>query len=231
MNATPTSTYTLSGLHCSSCVRRVTAALQAFAQDAKVTLDPMQVRLQGLHHGVTLEALQFAVRSVGAYDLDEIKLSPSIQSAQTAIDSVAFHDATPPSWLTTYHPLLLILVFILGSGILVQLGQHAGRGMGISAISAHETMRYFMAGFFLVFAFFKLLDLNAFADAYAGYDLLAARFRTWGLIYPFIELGLGIAYLVNFAPVATAWITVTVMGFSAMGVIRAVLDQRRIRCA
>ena len=49
-----------------------------------------------------------------------------------------------------------------------------------------ETMRFFMAGFFLVFSFFKLLDINAFADAYSRYDLLAMRWRGWGLIYPFV---------------------------------------------
>ncbi len=38
-------------------------------------------------------------------------------------------------------------------------------------------MRNFMAGFFIVFSFVKLLNIRAFADAYAGYDLLAARWH------------------------------------------------------
>ena len=99
------------------------------------------------------------------------------------------------------------------------------------SISLHETMRYFMAGFFIAFSFFKMLDLKAFADAYAAYDLLAARWHAWGYVYPFVELGLGLAYLANFAPVATAWVTLIVMGFSSIGVIQAVMDKRRIRCA
>jgi hypothetical protein len=164
-------------------------------------------------------------------EIEEKALSAHAESAQSAMNLGVNSIPENPSWLQTYRPLLLILAFILGASLLVQLGQHAGHGMGVSAISAHETMRYFMAGFFLVFAFFKLLDLNAFADAYAGYDLLAARWRTWGFIYPFVELGLGMAYLANFAPRTTAWVTVIVMGFSAIGVIRAVLDKRRIRCA
>jgi hypothetical protein len=92
-------------------------------------------------------------------------------------------------------------------------------------------MRYFMAGFFLVFSFFKLLDVAAFADAYAGYDLLARRWRPWGFIYPFVELALGVAYLAHFQPVLTNAVTLVVMGFSAIGVISAVLDKRSIRCA
>jgi hypothetical protein len=92
-------------------------------------------------------------------------------------------------------------------------------------------MRYFMAGFFLSFAFFKLLDIPAFADAYAGYDLLAARWRGWGYVYPFVELGLGAAYLANWQPVLTNGVTLVVMGFSAIGVIQAVMNKRKIRCA
>jgi hypothetical protein len=125
----------------------------------------------------------------------------------------------------------LILAFILGGSILVQLGQHAGHGMDFSAISGSETMRYFMAGFFIVFAFFKLLDIRAFAVAYAGYDLLAARWHSWGLIYPFVELALGIAYLAHWNPMFTHWATIVIMGFSAIGVIRAVMNKTKIQCA
>ena len=125
--------------------------------------------------------------------------------------------------LVTYRPLLLILGYLLAGSLLVQVPQGGIRSM--------ETMRYFMAGFFLVFSFFKLLNLPAFVDAYAGYDLLAARWRGWGWLYPFVELALGLAYL-------SAWqlrwinlLTLVVMGFSTLGVLRAVLGKRKIRCA
>ena len=72
--------------------------------------------------------------------------------------------------MATYSPLLLIVAYILGGSVLVQVGMG-----GLANVSAMETMRYFMAGFFLVFSFFKLLDINAFADAYASCDLLAKR--------------------------------------------------------
>ena len=56
----------------------------------------------------------------------------------------------------------------------------AGFITAVSAITAngslHMGMNYFMAGFFLVFSFFKLLDLKGFAKSYSMYDLLAAKF-------------------------------------------------------
>ena len=33
-------------------------------------------------------------------------------------------------------------------------------------------MQYFMAGFFILFSFFKFLDMKGFARSYAMYDLL-----------------------------------------------------------
>jgi copper chaperone CopZ len=227
-------TYPLSGLHCGACVQRVTQALKPFAQDVQVTLSPMQATLSDARADLT--QLQAAVRAAGKYELlppanSEKKEALSLaKTTEFAIDSVA--DGGSIGFLQTYRPLLLIVAYILAASVLVQWGQHAGHGMALSeSISLHETMRYFMAGFFIAFSFFKMLDLKAFADAYAGYDLLAARWHAWGYVYPFVELGLGLAYLANFAPIATAWVTLIVMGFSSIGVIQAVMDKRRIRCA
>ena len=89
-------------------------------------------------------------------------------------------------------------------------------------------MRHFMAGFFLVFSFFKFLNLSGFANSYAVYDLLAAKWKGWGYIYPFVELGLGILYLINVAPFETNLITIVVLGFSRLGVIKSNLDKRQI---
>jgi copper chaperone CopZ len=247
--STHTSTYALTGLHCGSCVRKVTEALQPFARDIKVTLDPMQAVLSGEPASASstahLAALQLAVSAVGNYVIEKtIPASPAFK-AHDAMDNTARSAALSDpakSWLSTYYPLLLILAFILGASVLIQIGLHAGAmgepmglfmhfGMGLMTLSAGETMRYFMAGFFLVFAFFKLLDVRAFANAYAGYDLLAARWPTWGLVYPFVELALGMAYLANYNPVLTSWVTIIVMGFSAIGVIRAVMSKTKIQCA
>ena len=229
-----TITYPLTGLHCAACVRRVSEALAPLAGQVQVTLSPMQALLTDARG--TLPQLQAAVRAAGKYelqspaDLDQKVPLAGMESAQSAIDSVALEERL--SFFQTYRPLLLIAAYLIAGSILIQLGQHAGHGMSLaSSLSAHETMRYFMAGFFLTFSFFKLLDIKAFADAYAGYDLLAARWHGWGLIYPFVELGLGLAYLANFAPTFTNSITLLFMGFSAIGVIRAVRNKIKIRCA
>jgi hypothetical protein len=129
------------------------------------------------------------------------------------------NDTETKSWLATYKPLLLIAGFIAGASILTANG------------SLHTGMNTFMAGFFLVFSFFKLLDLKGFANSYAMYDLLAMKVPVYGFIYPFIELGLGIAFLTGFNPIFTNWATIIAMGFSSIGVIQSVLNKKKIQCA
>ena len=222
-----TTTYALTGLHCGACINKVTQALLPLAAGVEVSLQPMQVVLTGAK--ADFETLKTAVEGAGKYGLVPNNASNTTPAqlipAQAAPEIVASIDTTT-SWLTTYSPLILIVAYILGASLLVQIGLD-----GLASITAMETMRYFMAGFFLVFSFFKLLDINAFANAYAGYDLLAKRWRGWGLIYPFVELALGMAYLANFNPVFTHWATIIVMGFSAIGVIKAVANKTQIQCA
>ena len=94
-----------------------------------------------------------------------------------------------------------------------------------------QGMRHFMAAFFLTFSFFKMLDIPAFADSYSTYDILAARWRGWGFIYPFAEAALGIGYLTGFDPMVTNTAAFVIMSLSIVGVLRSVLQRRAIRCA
>ncbi|WP_295960942.1 MauE/DoxX family redox-associated membrane protein [Rhodoferax sp.] len=198
-------TFEITGMTCGGCVKRVQAKLEAVAPGVQIQLTPPLATVPG---PMDVAALQAALAG-SHYSV----IAPAVVAPPPP--------AITPSWFATYRPLLLIAAYILGAGLLVQGAQ----------LSGMETMRYFMAGFFLVFSFFKLLDVAAFADAYAGYDLLARRWRPWGFIYPFVELALGAAYLAHFQPVLTNAVTLVVMGFSAIGVISAVLDKRSIRCA
>ena len=127
------------------------------------------------------------------------------------------------SRLETFKPLILIFLFISGVSVIATI--EGGQ------INLMKWMNYFMAGFFITFSFFKFLDLRAFADSYSMYDLLAKRVRTYGFVYPFIELAMGIAYLTHFAPSSTYIATIAVMGFSSLGVIQSVLDKNKIKCA
>lgn len=228
-------TYKLDGMHCGSCVGRVQEALQDVAGVKKVavSLNPQEA-VVSMNQPIDTAVLDRAVKKAGAYSLtDEVQRidtmgtlphtghgTPKVDVLTTA--APATDNLAEPS-VTTYKPLLLILAFIIGITALVEVRMGAFSGM--------RAMTTFMAGFFLIFSFFKLLDIKGFASSYRMYDVVAKAIPGYGYVYPFIELALGIAYLTGFNPVVTNWVTLVVMSLSLVGVVQSVLDKRTIRCA
>lgn len=212
-------TYEVTGMHCGACVGRVTQALQKVAgvKSAEVTLTPPGARIEMTQH-VPIDELNRAVAGAGAYRLQE---GPALHQLEVPRPHAAAPDASPRQ--ESLYPLALIVAYIAGATALVALAT--------GDRSAATLMRHFMAGFFLVFSFFKLLDLRGFADAYRSYDLVARMAPPWAFVYPFVELALGIAYLLNLAPFAVNATTLALMLVGSVGVLKALLDKRAIRCA
>jgi copper chaperone CopZ len=215
--------FRLEGMTCGSCVNRVTQGLQSVAGvvDAKVSLNPQRAEVE-FDQAVAVDELQ---KAIGHYKLSllptENLAAPPKSDPPGATESKA--PAIPEANVTTYRPLIMIISFIAGVTLLAQYP--------FEDFSGSLWMRHFMAGFFIVFAFFKLLNLRGFADSYAMYDIVAAKWRGWGFVYPFIELGLGILYLINVAPFWTNVLTIVILGVSSIGVIQSNLNKRKIKCA
>jgi hypothetical protein len=94
-----------------------------------------------------------------------------------------------------------------------------------------DWLRWFMAVFFLVFGTFKLLGYRMFVDMFAGYDLVAERFKLYAGAYPFIELALGLGYLTGQFQPSIDWVTLLIMGVGAIGVSRELRRRTGIHCA
>ena len=101
----------------------------------------------------------------------------------------------------------------------------------LSGGDIYVAMRYFMAGFFIIFGLLKVLKLSAFAEAYQMYDLVAKRSLAYAYLYPFIELSLGASYYFNYKPVLTNWVTLFVMLIGALGVYLKLRKKEEIPCA
>ena len=211
--------YTVTGMTCGGCVSRVKSALAPLAQSVEVTLDPPKVVLE--NSSVDLIALNVALNKAGHYQLhaNRESLLPLTEPEEYKPEE----STKQKNWFSVYKPLILVFAYIL----LVTLAVEYRLG----SFELHRFMPNFMAGFFLVFSFFKLLDIKGFANSYAMYDLLAKRLPSYGLLYPFIELSLGCAYLFDVHPTLTNIVTLIVMGFSSIGVLIAVMNKQKIRCA
>lgn len=132
--------------------------------------------------------------------------------------------ATKPAFrILTYGPLFLVVAYVVAATGYVEWLSDGWNGS--------RAMRNFMGFFFLGFAFFKLLNVPKFADAFSGYDIIAKRSRTYALAYPLIEVLLGGMFLLNFLPAVASLGTIFVLGVGLWGVITAVRKRQTIQCA
>ena len=206
-----THTYKLTGMTCGNCEANVKSALLMVENvtNVEVSKDENSATITMDKH-IALQNLQKALNEKDSkYQISAINHNEAAKQTKT--------------WFETYKPILLIFAYITGITLLIQLKNETFNPM--------EAMRYFMAGFFLVFSFFKLLNLKGFAESYVMYDVLAKQIPAWAYLYAFVELGLGIAYLINFNPIITNSITLIVMTISIIGVLKSVLNKQKIQCA
>ena len=212
-----THTYNVSGMTCSSCQAKVQTVLSKVDHVKHVNIDLKKGEASiEMNKHIATGVLKDALKDFPKYQLSE-KIN------QPLISIPVFEEEDKRTWLEIYKPLLLIFGYITGITLLATWLQHGFSWMG--------WMNYFMAGFFIVFSFFKLLNLRGFAESYAMYDIIAKSWQGWGYIYAFTELALGIALLVGFNPLLTYTVTVIIMTVSIIGVLQSVLNKRKIKCA
>lgn len=203
-----THTYQVTGMTCTSCEAKVKSALLMVENVTAVAVSKDENTAT-----ITMD------KHIALADLQKA-LAPKYQ-----ISAMHHNEITEQtkSWFETYKPILLIFFYISLVTVLVQFKNENFNWM--------QAMQYFMAGFFLVFSFFKMLNLKGFAESYVMYDVLAKRIHIWAFVYAFVELGLGIAYLINFNPIVTNVVTFVVMNISIIGVLQSVLNKKKIQCA
>lgn len=199
-------------LHCGSCIEKITPFLNAESgvENWKVDTDSEMKPLTVSGHHVDPSKIREAVKRAGFEVYEELP-NASLPTQPAA------------GKIKTYFPLLLIAGYLIGATVLngVKTGDFTWTGL----------MPFFMGGFFVIFSFFKLLDLRGFADAYSTYDVIAKRWRGYGFVYPFIELSLGVLYLADSAPTFTNAATLVVMSVSSVGVIKSLSRRQKIQCA
>lgn len=212
--------YAITGMTCGSCVSKVEQVLTKIStiKTVRVQLDYPQTTITS-STALNLDLVNTALAKVGNYSISEEKTAIEL----APLPKIKKNIPLPEKSINTYKPLILILAFISGVSLMCQYP--------FSSFSGMLWMRYFMAGFFIVFAFFKLLNLKGFASSYCMYDIIAKKWPSWGFIYPFIELILGLFYLINIYPFVTNLTTVVVLGISSIGVIESNLNNKKIKCA
>jgi hypothetical protein len=124
--------------------------------------------------------------------------------------------------ISQYIPLLVVFAFIaITSTTHVTL-------VGSTFMNwMNATMGYF----FLYFALFKFIDLPGFKEGYAHYDVLAKRVPLWGYIYPFVELALGVLYVLGVQSSALYIVTIAITLLNVVSVALKLSKKEVFMCA
>jgi cation transport ATPase len=212
-------TFEVTGMTCEACEYKIQHLFSGIDGVKSVIVDRVNnAAAVEMEKNIPLSTFSEVIKPYSKYTVSEKQINTTPN----------FQEEKAKTWFETYRPLLLIFAFITGVSIIKAFHSDI---FEVKHFSWMHFMNNFMAGFFIVFSFFKFLNLKAFAESYAMYDLLAMKIPSYGFIYPFIELGLGLAYLTVFQPQFTNWATVIIMGFSSIGVIQSVMNKQKIRCA
>ncbi len=122
----------------------------------------------------------------------------------------------------------LIPLYILLGGI-----------VGVSLIltyffQSNTFMMYIMGIWFLAFGLLKFYDLHGFVEAFSEYDLIAKKWKSWGYIFPCIEIVLGLIYIFNTSMIFMTEVNIIALLISLLGMISAyfvVKSGENIACA
>lgn len=203
--------YIVTGMTCNGCKASVEQKLNAVnsVTKASVNLETQEVTIIMSKH-ILIATLQKALSS--KYTISE-KKETNVFSSSIKVDE--------KTDLQQLFPLFLIFTFIIGASVLLNYKPWSFSGF----------MLDFMGLFYVVFSFFKFLDLKGFPESFKMYDPLAKLIPAYGWIYPFIELGLGVLFLMRIEITLALIITLIILGITTVGVTKSLLDKKTIACA
>ncbi|MFD1015766.1 heavy-metal-associated domain-containing protein [Winogradskyella rapida] len=208
-------TYKITGMTCNNCKASVEKNLGEleYVTNVSVNLEKGEAEVTMKQH-IETETLKKALPE--KYTLSEKQERNVFSSSTMATETVE-----EKSKLQQLKPLLLIIFYIAVASILLHY-----KNWSWSAF-----MLDFMGLFYIVFSFFKMLDLKGFPESFRMYDPLAKRVPVYGKIYPFIETALGLMFLLRFEVNIALIITLVVLGITTFGVTKTLLDKKSIKCA
>jgi copper chaperone CopZ len=203
--------YAVNGMTCMGCVASVKDKLMSVngVQNVEVSLEKQEAKIKMEEH-VPTEILQGALSSKYTISSKQDSEKPSISEM-----------VKETSKLKQLKPLLLIFLYLFSAAILLNYKDWETK----------EFMLDFMGLFYIVFSFFKLLDLKGFPESFRMYDPLAKAVPFYGKVYPFLELVLGIFFLMRLNLIVALILTILILGITTFGVTKTLLDKKSIRCA
>lgn len=217
--------YTVKGMTCNGCRAGVEKKLGDIdgVTNVIVSLEDEEAILT-MDYAVTLDHLKRALPE--KYRISFKKQSKAESETQEKSSGVfASNEVTnkelSESKLQQLKPLFLILFYITIASTLLNYRE----------ANWQSAMLDFMGLFYIVFSFFKMLDLKGFSTSFSMYDPLAHSVPVYSRVYPFIETILGLMFLMRFQVDIALIATIVILGITTVGVTKTLFNKKEIQCA
>ena len=200
-------TFKISGMTCNGCRSTVENKLSS--------LDGVDYVQVNLTNG---EAIVYSKNPI-SFSL----ISNSLPSKYRVIRNIPDQDneIIKSNKIKQLKPLFIILGYISVTSILLNFRNW----------NSTNAMLDFMGLFYIIFSFFKILDIKGFSKSFKTYDPLAKKITIYGYIYPFIEILLGLMFLTRIEVNIALLITIIILGITSVGVTQTLLNKKTINCA
>jgi len=211
-----TKTYSIEGMTCNGCRSGVERKLNELpgVTKAEVSLEEKLAKVE-FNQPISVHTIRKALPV--KYTVEQKIVAKDRTNDLKRWDE----EITEPSDLARLKPLFLILFYITVGAFL----------MNRAAFQTGEFMLDFMGLFYIVFSFFKLLDLKGFPATFQMYDPLAKIFPPYAWAYPFIETALGLCFLLRFQIQGALIATIIILGITTIGVTKTLWSNQQIKCA
>ena len=154
-----------------------------------------------------------------SFSLISDSLPPKYKVTRTANNQN--NETIKVSKIKQLKPLFIILAYISITSLLLNFKNW----------DSTNAMLDFMGLFYIIFSFFKILDIKGFSISFRMYDPLAKKVPLYGIIYPFIEILLGVMFLTRIEVELAIILTIIVLGITTIGVTQTLLNKKSISCA
>ena len=206
--------YKITGMTCSSCKASIESSLNHLDQvkscNANIKLGELTLIL---NNDIDLKSLQNSIPK--KYFINE-EISSSDRLSEIKSDST-----NKKSKIEQLKPLFLILFYITSASILLNFKDW----------NWNEFTLDFMGLFFIIFSFFKMLDLKGFSVSFKMYDPLAKVVPVYGFLYPFVETALGIMFLMRIQIIFALIVSLIILLATTVGVTKTLLSKKIVQCA
>ncbi|WP_438712091.1 heavy-metal-associated domain-containing protein [Aquimarina muelleri] len=207
-------TYTISGMTCNGCRDSVEKKLSTIKGVTNVLVDLEKAEASlDMQPPVPVSQLQQALP-------DKYVISEKKNIFDTSV--LDKKSITPQKTkVQELQPLFIIFGYITITSVLLNYKDW----------NINDAMLDFMGLFYIVFSFFKILDLKGFPGSFRMYDPLAKAIPLYGWIYPFLEIALGVLFLMRLQIVTALIATIIILGITTIGVTKTLVDKKSIQCA